>query len=535
MKKTINVNMFGMLYPFDEDAYNLLNNYLQSLQKYFMSHPGGQEIVTDIEARVAELINELISSGVQSVSVADIKNIITRIGSPEELGSDNEPEPETHSDTMPEAPARKKLFRDTERGVVAGVLAGLAEYTGMKLSWLRIIAVIFVFVSCGWFIAAYLIAWVCIPAAETPLQRLEMKGEPVNMETIRNMILENVNKMRTGSELPGLATRLGQIIGAIFRGIAYIACGGLIIAAVCALAFVIFLYIQSIMATSGGTIVFDEIFALSISACPTAMITVAFISAAVGLILVITLASYSIFILSGHKSRVRPWVAIAAIILFTVSAGIFFSTFIPLATAYKNEANRHYRDRYEDYRSAERSRSEKILNADGWIIARDNNVRGDLVNKGEHYSGYSNKYYLDVWESEGTMAAEIVREEKVAPGTYTLSAVARTNGEGVEIFAHTSAGRYASPVIAYGNEGGEIWNKAVEALADTTLTDSNRMLMKQYADANNSHGYGWSRVNIGNIEVAGDSLITYGITNLSPASGWNGSWFSATEFILHKN
>ena len=99
MKKNITVNMFGILYPIDEDAYELLSRYLSNMRGYFSRQDGGTEIADDIEARVAELMNELRQSGVNAVTIEHVQSIISRIGSPEQLDV-------TEAETTAEPPQR---------------------------------------------------------------------------------------------------------------------------------------------------------------------------------------------------------------------------------------------------------------------------------------------------------------------------------------------------------------------------------------------------------------------------------------------
>ena len=91
MKKNISINIFGTIYAIDEDAYQLLENYLQSMKNYFERQEGGDEIADDIEHRVAELLWEHKQQGMEAVTIDTIKGIIEKIGNPAEIaGDDNE-------------------------------------------------------------------------------------------------------------------------------------------------------------------------------------------------------------------------------------------------------------------------------------------------------------------------------------------------------------------------------------------------------------------------------------------------------------
>ena len=85
MKKNITINLFGQLYNIDEDAYELLNNYEESLRHHFSKQEDGAEIFNDIEARIAELLSEQKAKGVEAISIEHVQDIIKRIGAPEEI------------------------------------------------------------------------------------------------------------------------------------------------------------------------------------------------------------------------------------------------------------------------------------------------------------------------------------------------------------------------------------------------------------------------------------------------------------------
>lgn len=94
MKKTLTVNLGGTVYHIDDDAYRLLDNYLANLKHYFRKQEGAEEIVNDIEIRIAELFAEKVSAGKQVITLADVEEIIARVGKPEDFGvSDDESEP----------------------------------------------------------------------------------------------------------------------------------------------------------------------------------------------------------------------------------------------------------------------------------------------------------------------------------------------------------------------------------------------------------------------------------------------------------
>lgn len=202
MKKNITINLFGSLYAIDEDAYELLKNYLDNMRAYFSDKEDGSEIATDIESRVNELLSELKAGGLEAISIEHIENIIGRIGNPEQL----EPESDAPAgNKKPEAApadstggAEKKtprrLYRNKEDCMIAGVLAGLCNYFGGTdpLPW-RILAIILFFASATTLSIVYLVLWAIIPQAETAAERLQMRGQPINTQTLNEEIMRGVN------------------------------------------------------------------------------------------------------------------------------------------------------------------------------------------------------------------------------------------------------------------------------------------------------------------------------------------------------
>ena len=151
MKKNITINLCGRLFQIDEDAYELLQQYIESLRQSFGREEGGEEIVNDIEARIAELFDELRQQGVEAITIEHVKDIITRIGKPEELtGEEEKQENSGHKydsfrsaaqgirDNVRARTAGKRLYRNPNDKMVAGVLSGIAAYTGSDVTWWRI-------------------------------------------------------------------------------------------------------------------------------------------------------------------------------------------------------------------------------------------------------------------------------------------------------------------------------------------------------------------------------------------------------------
>lgn len=212
MKKTLTVNLGGTVYHIDEDAYNLLDNYLNNLRYHFRKEEGADEIVRDMETRIAELFDEYIRTGQQVITIEQVEAVIARMGKPEELNTDdNDEKKEDH--TYGNGTARR-LFRNPDDRILGGVLSGLSAYFGWDVTWIRIgVLVAGCFVQ--GLILAYLIAWIIVPLAKTATEKLQMRGEPINMENIGRTVTEGFDKVNdyVHSEKPrSFLHQLGNMI-----------------------------------------------------------------------------------------------------------------------------------------------------------------------------------------------------------------------------------------------------------------------------------------------------------------------------------
>lgn len=196
MNKTFPTNINGRVYYIDEDAYTLLKDYLHQLHITFGGEEG-LEIVGDIEARIAELFDERIAAGAAVITIADVNRVIERMGRPEELnegyesGSAESPVQEEKPFVSINLPVRKRLFRNMQNKVFGGVISGLGTYLGWDITIIRVAVVLLALFTYFWPLCViYLVAWMIIPPARTSKQILEMYGEPVNVETVGQTVLQ---------------------------------------------------------------------------------------------------------------------------------------------------------------------------------------------------------------------------------------------------------------------------------------------------------------------------------------------------------
>lgn len=191
MNKTVNINLANTLFHIDEDAYNKMRKYLESVKRSFANTPGSDEILADIEARIAELFYEKLENERQVITHKEVDAVIAIMGQPEDYMVDedifeDEPRPKQQRETT----RVKKLYRDTEQKYVAGVSSGLAHYLGIDPLWVRILWVFLTIGSGGAVILLYGLLWILIPEARTTSQKLDMRGETVNISNIERKVKE---------------------------------------------------------------------------------------------------------------------------------------------------------------------------------------------------------------------------------------------------------------------------------------------------------------------------------------------------------
>ena len=193
MKKTFTINVSGIIFHIDEDAFERLNNYINSVKSHFSNVEGKEEIINDIESRIAEILQEKLTDSKQVINIEDIKNVVSVMGQPFEFDENEEQEKKEESYYYQARPV-KRLYRNTEDSVVAGVCSGIAAYFHADPIWFRIGFIIALFSGFGFFL--YLILWIAIPEARTTAERLEMRGEKVNISNIEKSISDEVGNLK---------------------------------------------------------------------------------------------------------------------------------------------------------------------------------------------------------------------------------------------------------------------------------------------------------------------------------------------------
>ncbi|WP_228235601.1 PspC domain-containing protein [Allomuricauda sp. M10] len=191
MNKTVNINLANTLFHIDDDAYNKLRRYLESIKRSFAGTTGSDEIIADIEARIAELFLEKMENERQVITHKEVDQVISVMGQPEDYMVDEdifEDEPKkSHTQAEPKS---KKLYRDIDHKYIGGVCAGLEYYLGIDALWIRLIFILLAVFTSGFGLIAYILLWILVPEAVTTSQKLDMRGEPINISNIERKVKE---------------------------------------------------------------------------------------------------------------------------------------------------------------------------------------------------------------------------------------------------------------------------------------------------------------------------------------------------------
>ncbi len=196
MNKTVSTNIGGYIFHIEEEAYSKLGQYLDTIRGYFLDTEGRDEIMGDIEARIAEMFNARVGNQKQVITMKDVDEVIEVMGQPEAfIDADDEDAPKKKYSTSGNRGKSKRVFRDPDNEIVAGVCGGLGAYFDVDPIWFRLAFVLAVIFG-GSGILIYIILWIIIPEARTTAEKLEMRGENVNIENIERTIREEIDTLK---------------------------------------------------------------------------------------------------------------------------------------------------------------------------------------------------------------------------------------------------------------------------------------------------------------------------------------------------
>ena len=514
MKKNITINLCGRLFQIDEDAYELLQQYINSLRSSFGKQEGGDEIVDDIEARIAELFEELRQQGIEAITIEHVKDIITRIGKPEELTGEEAQKTESKGnnweeqarsagqkiyENVRERTAGKKLYRNPKDKMLAGVLSGIAVYTNTDpIIWRLLIVLFTMCYGVGLFI--YIVLALVIPEAKTPEQLLQMEGKDVTPQNLADVVVENEKQPVQRRSLLGLLVSfLLKIVISFVVIISTIICFALfigflfaLIATVCGLVLPLNSTIPfslSSMGLAGAWIHNPKILGIFV----------------IALFLVLLIPIYGItHMILSLTGKIRP-MGVAQRIIWIFLWVVAVCTAVPLGFTIAEYHNEYIYQTVvpadtTTYQGIEMSRQDKkFLRKGGWNLIKAENC--DHYTYRGYYNGNHNMRFMDVHNENCEEVFQAERKEAVEPGVYRLECAVRTEGPGPCIYAHGDSVKLKSMPVCENQEG--------------------------------RPDMGWVDVSIDNIVVSGDS-IAYGVSSVESFTGkpCRAQWFSATDFKL---
>ena len=575
MKKNININLFGTLYNIDEDAYQLLDNYLQSMKRYFGTKDGGEEIADDIEHRVAELLWEKKEQGIDAISIEIIKEIIGKIGNAEEIAGEEETESGerktenagqsvesgntyTEEDNFDPSTAslwerirhhfkNRRLFRDPDNQLLGGVCSGVAHYIGFgdPILWRLLLVALFFVEGVG--LITYLIMWLSIPLARTPEDKLMMKGKKLTPNNINEQIIQDHSTQATctGS---GNRNNGSGCLKVLFALLAMLILGPLGLLILVAIALLTGWF--GVMGGLGSVILSntEAQFLNNINESTGILFTSGIVS-----ILVILAVLFFLLLrwISGSGKPMASWLktVIALLMMGCLIWGVFsISRSITRCFAIAKGMENRPRIRRKSYSINNSTFKPQphldipYLDETGFTII--NNSCNRCTWSGDYPTGDRQRRYLDACDY-ALLEFTAEKTDTIAPGTYTLCALVRAEDEGGYLYVKVGHdNQYTENMVsipAHANEGGNLWKWAC---GNTTLSEiqefypelSNDSIRKNIAFANNGKGFGWQLMTIRGIKVKKGEYVKYGITTESDIIGEEPEcdWVSATDFVLKK-
>lgn len=240
MKRTFTINLGGIVFHIDEDAYDLLDDYLNNLRIHFKKEESAEEIVHDMELRISELFSNRLNERNQVITLKDVEEIIAQMGKPEEFSDDESDNENESNHKTQENKGVKRLYRNPDNKIMGGVCSGIAAYLGWDVTAIRIIFIAMSLpffmnglILLNWISIFYIVAWIIIPEAHTAPEKLSMKGMKVNVENIGKTVTDGfekvdnyVNSGKPRSFLQRLGEGIVAVVGFLIKCI-------LVIAAIC--------------------------------------------------------------------------------------------------------------------------------------------------------------------------------------------------------------------------------------------------------------------------------------------------------------
>lgn len=234
MKKTLSIHLGRQLFTIEEDAFQRLTEYLKRLEQSLSPEEGVQEILEDIEMRCAEILQlKLTENKLIVITLREVEEVIISLGEPEVISEESNSFQNTSnsSSSSKEEEVKRRLFRDMDNASIGGVCSGLSAYLNIDPVIIRILFAVSFFMGFGF--PLYIILWIVIPNAKTPSDRLQLRGKPVTVDSIKEEIsrtaknkksefMQSTEKWRNN---PQVSDRVRHIFGIFAKivGVGFIA------------------------------------------------------------------------------------------------------------------------------------------------------------------------------------------------------------------------------------------------------------------------------------------------------------------------
>ncbi len=224
MNKTIDISLAGILFHLDENAYYKLKKYLKSVRHSIQQTEDVDEVMHEIEARIAELLLQKQQNPQQVINEMHIDEVIAVLGQPEDFEEENQQDFSLNS-----TKSKKALFRDMDNSMIAGIAAGIGHYVNFDIALIRLIFVVLLFATHGTFILIYLLLWIVVPKAKTASDKLRMKGESANLDNIVDQVTTDETPKKkvnlaetietTGSEIGNILVKIIGFVLVLVTGL----------------------------------------------------------------------------------------------------------------------------------------------------------------------------------------------------------------------------------------------------------------------------------------------------------------------------
>lgn len=564
IKKNITINFCGRLYNIDEDAYELLKHYTDTIRRYYSKQEGTEEVADDIEARIAELFDEQKAMGHNAVTIEMTEEVIHRIGelsdiAPEEQGNDNTEHAGESNDNNDfiagikdylnsasnTLRSGKRFYLDGENKIICGVMAGYAQYFGgTAFSWRAgVLATYFILhffakllhldtISIrATFLISYFIIAIIAPKAEAPEEVLKMKGKNVTPQNLA----EEVSRQTTNNH--SSSSMISSFFNKLFTSVLSVIVVGAFIIAICTAA----IFFTNPSHWLGTYSDFYETTKDSVL-----MFT---ISMLIGLGILAYCVLHSLATAFNKTNSMSfgqrmIWFAtfIACVVICIVSAVNFYSVYDEWREKEANNIQMKWEKEHTHDGIIYSDEDWEYFKNNGWKMVKAENY-GDhgFTYHGQYFTGDDSYRYLDACKKDQNkeLVIHVEHKDSVKAGKYSLSCIARASegAKGVYIYVVTEkdgqeVSKVLLPVVAIGDEGRNIISNKEYAIPVLETKYNLDDIIK----ANNNKGFGWSYQEINDIIVTPGSIVKYGISTDKNFTNetCTAKWFSACDFSLSK-